>query len=68
MRQPERAARAQPLTPEPRACTAPLLRAAQLGGLAGDKVTVLPGAVAPEGAGDADEPWEAPESDDEESE
>jgi hypothetical protein len=37
--------------------TGPLLRAAQLGGIAGDKVTVLPGAVAPEGAGDADEPW-----------
>jgi hypothetical protein len=50
--------------------TGPLLRAAQFGGSAGDKVTVLPGAVAPEGAGDADEPWEAPapESDDEESE
>ena len=27
----------------------------------GDKVTVLPGAVAPEGAGAADEPWEEPE-------
>ena len=40
--------------------TGPLLRAAQFGGDAGDKLTVLPGAVAPEGAGDADEPWEAP--------
>ena len=37
--------------------TGPLLRAAQLGGSAGDSITVLPGAVAPEGAGDADEPW-----------
>jgi hypothetical protein len=24
-------------------------------------MTVLPGAVAPEGAGDADEPWDEPE-------
>ena len=50
--------------------TGPLVRAAEIGGYAGDTVTVLPGAVAPEGAGDADEPWEAPapESDDEESE
>jgi hypothetical protein len=47
--------------------TGPLVRAAQLN-YAGDKMTVLPGAVAPEGAGDADEPWEAPEPDDEESE
>jgi hypothetical protein len=39
--------------------TGPLVCAAQLGGEAGDTVTVLPGAVAPEGAGDADEPWEA---------
>jgi len=37
--------------------TGPLLRAAEFGGGAGDKATVLPGAVAPEGAGDADEPW-----------
>jgi hypothetical protein len=37
--------------------TGPLVRAAELGGEADDKVTVLPGAVAPEGAGDADEPW-----------
>ena len=46
------------------------MRAAQLGGDAGDKMKVLPGAVAPEGAGDADEPWEAPapESADEDSE
>ena len=36
--------------------TGPLVRAVQLV-CAGDKVTVLPGAVAPEGAGDADEPW-----------
>ena len=38
--------------------TGPLMRAAQFGGYADDKVTVLPGAVAPEGAGDADEPLE----------
>ena len=38
-----------------------LVRAAQFGGEAGDKMTVLPGAVAPEGAGDADEPWDEPE-------
>jgi hypothetical protein len=41
--------------------TGPLVRAAQMmtmiGG--GDTITVLPGAVAPEGAGDVDEPWEA---------
>jgi hypothetical protein len=36
--------------------TGPLVRAAQLANL-GDKMTVLSGAVAPEGAGDADEPW-----------
>jgi hypothetical protein len=36
--------------------TGPLVRAAQLLDK-GDKMTVLPGAVAPEGAGDADEPW-----------
>ena len=35
--------------------TGPLVRAAQIGG--GDKVAVLPGAAAPEGAGAADEPW-----------
>jgi hypothetical protein len=40
--------------------TGPLVCAAQLGGK-GDKLTVLPGAVAPEGAGDADEPWDKPE-------
>ena len=39
--------------------TGPLVRAAHFGGFAGDKVTVLPGAVAPEGAGDAGEPWAA---------
>jgi hypothetical protein len=39
--------------------TGPLVRAVQLGG--GDKIMVLPGAVAPEGAGGADEPREAPE-------
>jgi hypothetical protein len=37
--------------------TGPLVRAAQFGGSAGDSITVLPGAVAPEGAGDAGEPW-----------
>jgi hypothetical protein len=36
--------------------TGPLVRAAQLA-YARHKLTVLPGAVAPEGAGDADEPW-----------
>jgi hypothetical protein len=41
--------------------TGPLARAAQLL-FAGDKLTVLPGAMAPEGAGDADEPWDEPES------
>ena len=40
--------------------TGPLVRAAQLA-YAGDKLTVLPGATAPEGAGDADEPWDEPE-------
>jgi hypothetical protein len=40
--------------------TGPLVRAAQLLD-AGDKVAVLPGATAPEGAGDADEPWDEPE-------
>ena len=38
--------------------TGPLVRAAQVGNK-GDTLTVLPGAVAPEGAGAADEPWEA---------
>jgi hypothetical protein len=41
--------------------TGPLMRAAQLA-REGDKVTVLPGAAAPEGAGAVDEPWEEPES------
>jgi hypothetical protein len=36
--------------------TGPLVRAVQLA-CARDKATVLPGAVAPEGAGDVDEPW-----------
>jgi hypothetical protein len=40
--------------------TGPLVRAAQVGNK-GDTLTVLPGAVAPEGAGAADEPWEEPE-------
>ena len=39
--------------------TGPLLRAAQVTE-AGQRLTVLPGAVAPEGAGAADEPWEKP--------
>ena len=38
--------------------TGPLVRAAQVYSK-GDALTVLPGAVAPEGAGAADEPWEA---------
>ena len=38
--------------------TGPLVRAAQI--RESDKVTVLPGAAAPEGAGAADEPWEEP--------
>jgi hypothetical protein len=37
--------------------TGPLLRAAQVTD-AGQQLAVLPGAVAPEGAGAADEPWE----------
>jgi hypothetical protein len=41
--------------------TGPLVRAAHLC-LIGDTLTVLPGAVAPEGAGAADEPWEEPKS------
>ena len=40
--------------------TGPLVRAAQLMDT-GDTVAVLPGAVIPEGAGDADEPWSEPE-------
>jgi hypothetical protein len=36
--------------------TGPLVRATELA-YAGDKMTVLPGAVAPQGAGGADEPW-----------
>ena len=47
--------------------TGPLVRAAQVGG-EGDALTVLPGAVAPEGAGAADEPWEAPPAPEPESE
>ena len=38
----------------------PLVRAAELY-REGDKVTALPGAVAPQGAGAADEPWDEPE-------
>jgi hypothetical protein len=51
----------------------PLVRAVQFsrrkgprGRDKGDKAAVLPGAVAPEGAGAADEPWEEPESESEE--
>jgi hypothetical protein len=40
--------------------TGPLVRAAELLHK-GDKVTALPAAVAPEGAGAADEPWDEPE-------
>ncbi len=40
--------------------TGPLVCAVQLAS-AGDKVAVLPGATALEGAGDADEPWSEPE-------
>jgi hypothetical protein len=39
--------------------TGPLVRAAQVD-RAGDTLAALPGAVAPEGAGAADEPWEGP--------
>jgi hypothetical protein len=39
--------------------TGPLLCAAQVTD-AGQQLTLLPGAVAPEGAGAADEPWEEP--------
>jgi hypothetical protein len=47
--------------------TGPLLRAAHLC-IMGDKVAVLPGAVAPEGAGATDEPWEEPPAPESESE
>ena len=40
--------------------TGPLVRAVELF-RKGDKVTALPAAVAPEGAGAADEPWDEPE-------
>jgi hypothetical protein len=40
--------------------TGPLVRGVQVY-QAGAKVTALPGAVAPEGAGAADEPWDEPE-------
>jgi hypothetical protein len=40
--------------------TGPLVRAAAFY-YKGEKATALPGAVAPEGAGGADEPWKAPE-------
>jgi hypothetical protein len=40
--------------------TGPLLRAAELY-QTGNRATAVPGAVAPEGAGDADEPWDEPE-------
>ena len=40
--------------------TGPLVAAAQVTD-AGQQLTVLPGAVAPEGAGAADEPWKEPE-------
>jgi hypothetical protein len=40
--------------------TGPLVRAAEFY-CKGNKVTALPGAVAPEGAGAADEPWDEPE-------
>jgi hypothetical protein len=40
--------------------TGPLVRAAEFY-TRGDKATVLPGAVAPEGAGAADEPWDEPD-------
>jgi hypothetical protein len=47
--------------------TGPLVRAAQIVTV-GDAVTVLPAAVAPEGAGAADEPWEGPPAPEPESE
>jgi hypothetical protein len=40
--------------------TGPLLRAAQFF-RTGETATAVPGAVAPEGAGAADEPWDEPE-------
>jgi hypothetical protein len=40
--------------------TGPLVRAAEFY-YKGEKVTALPAAVAPEGAGAADEPWDEPE-------
>jgi hypothetical protein len=40
--------------------TGPLVRAAEIY-YTGDEVTALPAAVAPEGAGAADEPWDEPE-------
>jgi hypothetical protein len=40
--------------------TGPLVRAVELYN-EGEKVTVLPGAVAPEGAGATDEPWDKPD-------
>jgi hypothetical protein len=40
--------------------TGPLVRAVRLY-QTGDKATAVPGAVAPEGAGAADEPWDEPE-------
>ena len=45
--------------------TGPLVRAAEISFKIneGEAVAVVPGAVAPEGAGGADEPWEAPEFD-----
>ena len=47
--------------------TGPLLRAVHLCEM-GDTVAVLPGAVAPEGAGGADEPWDEPPAPEPESE
>jgi hypothetical protein len=46
--------------------TGPLVRAVQLY-WKGEKATVLPGAVAPEGAGAAGEPWDEPDLESEES-
>jgi hypothetical protein len=46
--------------------TGPLVRAATLSHRS--KVTVLPGAVAPEGAAAADEPWDKPDLESGESE
>jgi hypothetical protein len=47
--------------------TGPLVCAAEFY-YKGEKVTVLPGAVAPEGAGAADEPWDEPDLESGESE